>query len=251
MVFADHAIALVLVVLAPLWGRRSWRRLQRALANGREEARLSAYAGTILLEWSLAIVVLVAWIALGRPLASAGLSASLAWPFVITLALAAALGALLLGQVRAVRGLDAAGRASLQRQLAPVQTLLPHTAGERDVCLALSLTAGFCEELLYRGFLIGYLSPAAGIAGAVAASAVVFGLVHGYQGRGGILKTGAIGLVMGLIYAVSGSVWPAVVLHAAFDVQGGLIGYEVFSRAGRQVGGDRPARPGAVGLSGA
>lgn len=229
MLLIDHVIALVLVLLVPVCGRWSWHRLEHALSAGQESARLPAYSRTILIQWSLAVVVLVTWIVLGRSLDSTGLAAPLGAPFIAALVLVMIAAAFLLIQVSAVRRLDDAGGASLQGQLASVEKLLPHTAGERDVFIALSATAGFCEELLYRGFLIGYLAAFTGVAGAVAASAVIFGVIHAYQGRIGVLKTGTIGLLMGLIYVFSGSIWPAIVLHVAFDVQGGLIGYEVFS----------------------
>lgn len=227
---ADHVIAFVLVIVVPLHGWRAWRRLGHALARGRVDARLEAYARTILMEWSLVAAVLFVWIALGRSLQSLGLAVSRDGPFMLTLVTALVLGALLLNQIRAIRNLDAERIAAIQRQLASVEKLLPHTAAERDAFLGVALTAGVCEELLYRGFLIGYLTPFTGIWGAVLAAAAVFGVGHAYQGRAGILKTGTIGLVMGAIYALSGSIWPAIVLHAAFDVQGGLIGYTVLSR---------------------
>lgn len=229
MLFADHAIGFLLVVLLPFYGRWSWRRLQQRLARGRDDARLSAYARTIVLEWSLVVAVVLVWGGLGRPLASLGLVASLETRFLAVMTAAVLLATWLIGQARSLRGLDDERRAAIVRQLAPVSGLLPHTAGERDVFLALSFTAGFCEELLYRGFLIAYLTPAAGLWGAVTLAAAVFGLVHAYQGKAGILKTGATGLVMGVAYALSGSIWPAVVMHAALDVQGGLIAHELFA----------------------
>ena len=48
--------------------------------------------------------------------------------------------------------------------------------------------------------------------------------------REGILKTTGIGLVLGTMTAAAGSIWPAVVLHAVVDLQGGLLGYAVLGR---------------------
>jgi membrane protease YdiL (CAAX protease family) len=59
--------------------------------------------------------------------------------------------------------------------------LLPNTAVERAAFVLLSLTAGVCKEVLYRGFLIRFLHEsvlALPMAGALAASALIFGLGH-------------------------------------------------------------------------
>lgn len=226
----DHLITFVLVALLPIWSIWSWRRLERDLAGGREDARLAAYSETILLEWGLAIVVLISFLSAERSPKDLGLVAPLTGSFAITMGIAVIVSVLLLGQIRMIRGLEGEAGASVRRQMAAVEKMMPHTSGERTVFLALALTAGFCEELLYRGFLIGYLAPMTGSLAAVMVAAVVFGMTHAYQGRAGIVKTGLVGAVMGIIYVVSGSIWPAIILHAVLDVQGGLVGYEVFGR---------------------
>ena len=58
------------------------------------------------------------------------------------------------------------------------------------------MTAGVCEELVYRGFMIAYFSAALGVSFWVAAvlSSVAFGIAHFYQGPAGILRTGLVGM---------------------------------------------------------
>ena len=226
----DHFIALVLAALLPPYGLWSWRRFERALASGRDDVRLVTYAETILLEWSLTVVVLIHFLAAGRSPGDLGLLAPLTGRFGITAIIVVIVSILLLSQIRMVRGAEGEAAASLRRQMAGVEKMMPHTKGERTVFLSLSLTAGFCEELLYRGFLIGYLLTLTGPVAAVAISAAVFGLAHAYQGGIGIVKTGLVGAVMGIVYVASGSIWPAVLLHAVLDIQAGLAGYELFGR---------------------
>lgn len=89
----------------------------------------------------------------------------------------------------------------------------------------LALTAGICEEVLFRGFLLWYLTPVLGVVGAVVAGAVVFGLGHAYQGKAGVMKTGIVGLLAGVFATLGGTLlWP-IILHAAIDLQGGAVGY--------------------------
>jgi membrane protease YdiL (CAAX protease family) len=84
-------------------------------------------------------------------------------------------------------------------------------------------TAGFGEEILMRGFMMGRLARLFGsgragwIASLVAVSAL-FGLMHVYQGPIGVLMTGYAGLVMGTLYLACGrNLWPAIIAHGTTD----------------------------------
>jgi membrane protease YdiL (CAAX protease family) len=86
-------------------------------------------------------------------------------------------------------------------------------------------TAAFGEEVLYRGFLLdrlrallGTSRAAAGVA--VLLQAVAFGFSHAYQGATGILVSGTLGLVFGLLYLRAKSLWPLVIAHGLIDTVG-------------------------------
>jgi membrane protease YdiL (CAAX protease family) len=83
--------------------------------------------------------------------------------------------------------------------------------------------AGFGEEFLFRGFLFqrmamlfGGSKPAWGIACPV--QAALFGLLHAYQGPLGMLLTGFIGLINGLVFlAVGRNLWVTIITHTLYD----------------------------------
>ncbi|MCE5233649.1 MAG: type II CAAX endopeptidase family protein [Mizugakiibacter sp.] len=85
------------------------------------------------------------------------------------------------------------------------------------------LSAGLCEEIVFRGIALGRLRAALGgtrLATAVAfvASCIVFGLAHGYQGLSGWIITGVMGSVLALVYVVSGyRLWYGIALHLVYD----------------------------------
>lgn len=91
-------------------------------------------------------------------------------------------------------------------------------------------TAAFGEELLFRGFLLGRLRAllGGGLGAGVAATlvqALLFGLAHAYQGPTGILVTGLIALVFGLLYLRLRTLWPLVIAHGLIDTVGLLALY--------------------------
>jgi hypothetical protein len=56
-------------------------------------------------------------------------------------------------------------------------------------------------------------------------------MAHAYQGIKGILATGIVGGLFTLVVLISGSLWPAIVLHALVDIEQGLIAWLVLRRA--------------------
>ena len=92
--------------------------------------------------------------------------------------------------------------------------------------------AAFGEELAFRIVLMRGIAFALGdsrIAFAVAliAQALLFGLIHAYQGPAGIVGTAINGLVFGsLTLAARGSIWPAAIAHGASNTIGILTLYQ-------------------------
>ena len=115
-----------------------------------------------------------------------------------------------------------ATRRALAVQLRPVAALLPRTPAERRMFALLALTAGICEEVLYRGFGLAALrwaAPGLGHPALIAVTAVAFGLAHLYQGPVGVALTGLIGAYLAWIAIATGSLLPAMVLHALLDLR--------------------------------
>ncbi len=87
-------------------------------------------------------------------------------------------------------------------------------------------TAAFLEEMVGRGFLINRFSAALGDTRNAAIVAVLlqgllFGLAHPSQGVGGMLQTGAIGIVFGALYIrFNRNLWPLILAHGIMDTLG-------------------------------
>ncbi|MDH3206380.1 MAG: CPBP family intramembrane metalloprotease [Gemmatimonadota bacterium] len=103
-----------------------------------------------------------------------------------------------------------------------LRQLLPRTHEERHAFGVLSVAAGFGEEIAYRGYAIPVLGPLLGVSGAAVLTSVVFGVLHGYQGALGILRTGAMGGMLAWGFLSSGSLWPPIIAHTLIDLVAGL-----------------------------
>ncbi|MGN1047112.1 MAG: lysostaphin resistance A-like protein [Eubacteriales bacterium] len=76
--------------------------------------------------------------------------------------------------------------------------------------LSTVIIPAFCEELLFRGIVTNNLLPF-GKTFAIVASGVVFGLAHGNHDQ--FLFASVAGIVLGWLYAETGSVWSGIFLH--------------------------------------
>ncbi len=100
-----------------------------------------------------------------------------------------------------------------------VSTLLPQGFLEGALWFVLSCSAGFCEEVVYRGYLQKqFLAFSGSAVFAVAAQAVVFGACHSYQGGKKVVLIAVLGGLYGVLAQLRGSLRPGMISHAASDI---------------------------------
>jgi membrane protease YdiL (CAAX protease family) len=229
--FTDHVLVLAFAVAYPLYGTLvAFPRLKRALAAGIPGIRLRAYFGTIVTQWALVAVVFWLWLRNGRALSGLGLHFQIDYRFWTGLLLAAVAAVAFAYRSRQVMR-DPRRRERFERAFERVGVILPHSRRELRTFMGVAVTAGVCEEILYRGFLLSYCfslfgGGSAAVWYAVVVSSVFFGFAHTYQGWRGILLTGLIGLLEAMFYVLTASLWVSMLLHVAIDVNGGRLGYE-------------------------
>jgi len=86
-----------------------------------------------------------------------------------------------------------------------------------------SIGAGFYEEFMFRGFLMQGLAMLFGAGRgawivACILQGVLFGLAHAYQNPLGIVITGTLGILMGILVLASGrNLWPVIIGNGVFD----------------------------------
>jgi membrane protease YdiL (CAAX protease family) len=107
---------------------------------------------------------------------------------------------------------------------ANVSAMLPRTVIEVLLWCAVSCTAGFCEEIVYRGYLQRQFTAWTGnAAAAIALQAAIFGASHGYQGLKQVLIISVLGALYGVLAYWRRSLVPGIAAHAWSDVYGGWL----------------------------
>jgi membrane protease YdiL (CAAX protease family) len=109
--------------------------------------------------------------------------------------------------------------------LQTIKVLLPQSPLELIVWVILSVTAGFCEEVAFRGYLQRQFLALTGMAPiAVVCQAIVFGSVHLYQGVKGAITITVYGALFGVLAVVRNSLRPGIIQHAPQDTFAGVVG---------------------------
>lgn len=209
-----------LVVVFPVWDRRETRRLK---TSRDPRVRLRSYQKTI--AWQIAASALLLATVPWRALFTAPVTPRELGIDVSPRGAMLILGAMLVGAMVPVLLSRRKGSAepTMPAQLAAIDFILPRGRSERAWFAAMCVTVGICEEIIFRGFLVRFLAAgpplALGMAGAIAVSALIFGIDHGYQGIVGIVATGVLALAFTALFIITGTLWIPMLVHALLDLR--------------------------------
>jgi hypothetical protein len=226
----DHMLFVLLAVLFPIRAVTfGYRRLDRAAEADVPRVRMWLYRQILALQWSLAALVVLLWAVFHRPWSAIGLQPALTWGLVGVVAGTLIVVLITVLQWRGIRD-PAEAHARVRRRVQHIERMLPHDARELRWFGAVAITAGICEELLYRGYLIWYLQHWLPLAFAIGVAAIIFGVGHFYQGPRGVLLTTVVGAFMAGVYLVTGSLFACMALHALMDLYSGRVTFQAYQR---------------------
>jgi uncharacterized protein len=213
-----HTIALLLMLGA--WAFLSWFAAGRVRVNLNPH-RVPMYLLTIVSEWlvfayvvagarrkgaSISLVLGNRWSSGRQLLRDIGIAAAF---WVISVGILAFFALLL--------HIDSSSRT--------VQFMLPHGALELTLWVALSVSAGICEETIFRGYLQReFIAFTRSTPVGIVLTAVAFGAGHAYQGWRLTILIGIYGLMFGVLAYWRGNIRPGMMVHAWQDSFSGILG---------------------------
>ena len=182
--------------------------------------RISGYLTVLVQEW---LGVLLVWLALRRRGLAVGSLVSGNWQtpraFFRDLGLAIGLMVVMVPLAGTLAYLLGANNNSA------VANIPPKAAFELVVFLALTASASFAEELIFRGYLTRQFSAWIGSrAIAVILQGILFGLAHGFYGKA-MLAIMLQGWLLGLLAYWRKSLRPGMLAHGLQDTIGGLVAF--------------------------
>jgi membrane protease YdiL (CAAX protease family) len=211
-----------MILVLALAGVSAWRgaiasEQMRAVVN---PDRIHIYTRTLFFEWLMFTIVIVGvrfsgsslltvlgkrWSSAGQLLRDIGIAA--AYWIVSTLILSIA-----------------AGHAQGTAPDRAVQFLLPQGGLEMTLWTAVSVSAGICEETVYRGYLQRqFIALTKSVPAGIILSAAAFGAAHAYKGFWGAAHISLEGVMLGILAHWRGSVRPGMISHAWGDFFAGVL----------------------------
>ena len=181
----------------------------------------------MLLEWGLLGAVLFIWLDADRAPEALGFAPAAGWGFGIGLTVTLAALGVLAWQTMSYPGSKPEEKEKLRGQFELLRDFLPSDRRELKSFYFVSVAAGICEEVAYRGYLIWLLAAFGGTWFAVLGSSAIFALGHSYQGFQGMWRVFLVGLGLAALYLGSGSLWAPILLHAVGDMLQGWLAYRV------------------------
>jgi len=176
--------------------------------------RLDLYLSAVFSQWSLTLVCLGGAYFAARRVLTTGfgpmpLLPFLKWTFGVAALALVVQGACILG--------EHFGWLPPESDL--VHRLMPRTAREKFwAVLIVAPTAAFCEEFLYRGYLLTQFRDGLhSLLWAWVISSAAFGLAHFYQGWNGMIRAAVLGALLVWPVAHWGCLYPAMLAHWLFD----------------------------------
>jgi CAAX protease family protein len=222
-----------------------YRRLKEAVAKGDTRARTRTYQRALAFEWISALLAVAAlgfdWSKLNPKLLdlghivliqslTSGDSAHGAFLGVLTGVAGGTVGMIALRLKARKRGAAQAGTSTApqpwwRRLLPDFSALLPSTMQERLLWVPVAVSAGICEEIVFRGWLLSMLHGRIGLHGTqlICVAAALFGLAHAYQRTTGVVLTGFAGALFCVLYVATGSLLVPILLHIVVDARFALL----------------------------
>ncbi|TXF91445.1 CPBP family intramembrane metalloprotease [Neolewinella aurantiaca] len=231
---ADHILFLLLGIVLPVILLVTGNRRRKGTPiRWSEKMKVGLYYSNGLLLYGMAAAVVVTWLLTGRPLTEIGLG----WgklPYDLT-AVLLLVGFLVLYLLDLYYEAGSPASREETRQEFKKLGFLPVNAYQFLHFLFLALAAGVGEEIVYRGFMINYLSGLFGDTGwavvvVLLGPAIAFGVGHIYQGWRAVGKIIAMAVLFGFFLLRTNTLWPLILIHTAVDVLGGLLSWYLQGR---------------------
>ncbi len=221
----DHVMAFIICVFAPVMAFTS-RKISTEEIQLLPQDKIRLYHSNGLLLVVFGLIVATTWRLPGRRLIDLGFD----WPVWNGLAILFLLMVILFyfcdiffqyGSRR--------WREKTFRERRKVFSFIPADKNELIHFTFLAFAAGIGEEVIFRGYLIHYITywtgnTLNGILIACLFSSALFAFLHGYQGWKSMIKIFFLALLFSGIFVYSQSLWIVIIVHAFIDIFSGLIG---------------------------
>jgi hypothetical protein len=186
-----------------------------------DKFRLLDYKQTIAIFWSLTILILINFFTTQSP--KLNLYPNFSLVSIVFLVLVLAFSIVQYKQ----SNITSASLPVIKDKMKDIYRYLPKTKKELNWFIILSISAGVCEEVIFRLFLFEFLKENAALLIAFILANIIFAITHIGMGKQNIIASFILGFLFSVIYYFTENIWIAILLHIAIDINSGILGYKM------------------------
>ncbi len=226
--FADYVLVLLFGILLPfVSGIRSAAVFKEMTMAFDTATKRKFYLGNSFFLFIMALIIIIVWQLYQRPFTELGfispINAGRSTPWWMIFLF---IGLYAMDIIYSIT--DKTQLTKTKEQLEEQTPFMPTQLKDLPAYIIMCVSAGVFEEIVFRGYLIGFFKtifagiPAAA-AWAVLTPALIFSIAHYYQGTRAVFKILVLSLLFGMIFWHSGSLWGVMIIHFFVDLIGGLL----------------------------
>ncbi len=239
MKLLDHVVAAFICIVAPVLSFTSGKFSTDDIELEPED-KIGLYHGNALLLTVFMMIVISIWRLPGRTLTALGITWP-EWNTTVSILLLAILCFYVL-DIFFQYGLRRWRKKSFQQRHATF-SFVPANGKELFHFVFLALAAGIGEEIIFRGYLIHYISFWAGntpegILTACLLSSALFAFLHGYQGFKSMVKIFFLAMLFAGVYILSKSLVLVIFIHTLIDILSGWLGIYLLRQMQQEKGAE-------------
>lgn len=213
-------LASIIGIFYPLYIVATHKKVNENIKNN-EKYRLVDYKQTLIIFWGLTILILVNSYFYTHPT----LNFTPKLSFINIILSIAVIGFAFFQYTTTKVSRDSATIA--KEKLKDIYHYLPKNDKELQWFLLLSISAGICEEIIFRLFLFEFLNETTQLLIAFVLTNLIFSLTHIGSGKKNLLSSFIMGLLFSMTYYFTDNIWIAIILHIAIDINVGILGCRI------------------------
>ncbi len=219
---STHVLVLIIVLIYPAYFLFTYKKTNHQIKND-ENYRLVDYKQTIFIFWMLTLLVI------GNTFIDKSIPLNFYPTFNTIGIILATLILIFIGLQIVTSKVSTIEKAeSVIEKMKDNYHYLPKSKREFIWFNLLSLSAGICEEIIFRLFMFSYLLENTNTAIAFILTNILFALTHIGSGKQNILSSFILGLLFTAIYYFTRNIWLSMILHSAIDISAGFLAYYAY-----------------------
>ena len=219
MTISTHVLVLIIGLIYPAYFLFTYKKTNNRIKND-ANYRLVDYKQTIFIFWVLT------WLVISNTFIDKSMALNFYPAFnIIGIILAALILIFIILQIVTSKVSTMEKAESVIEKMKDNYHYLPKSKREFIWFNLLSLSAGICEEIIFRLFIFSYLLENTNLAIAFILTNIIFAITHVGSGKQHILSAFILGLLFTAIYYFTSNIWLSMILHSAIDISAGFLGY--------------------------